>query len=135
MNRNEWMVVMDNKYFNVLELDKIIDMLSKKASSDLGRRLINELVPMNDYEQVKNALEETTEAQSILIKRGHVPLQGIHDIVNYAKRAELGAVLDAASLLKVCDTMRASRVISNILSKNIRVETFGNEETAKIEEK
>lgn len=121
---------MDNKYFNVLELEKIIDLLSQKASSELGRNIIKNLEPMSDYYKVKNSLEETSEAQSILIKRGHIPLAGINDIANYAKRAELGAVLDAASLLKVCDTMRASRLISNILSKNIKVETFGNEETS-----
>src|SRR3712207_106937 len=127
----KWMVNMDNKYFKLLELDKIFDLLMAKASSDLGRNIIKKLKPFSKFDEVKEALEETTEAQSILIKRGHVSMQGIHDIEDMAKRADIGGVLDNASLIKVADTMRATRILSNLLSGDIRVDTFGNQENAK----
>ncbi len=117
---------MNEKYYNVLEINKVMEMLKSKASSELGLSIIEKLRPSSSFEEVEAALKETTEAQSILIKRGHVPLQGIHDISDKAKRADLGATLDAKSLLKIADTMRATRVISNILSGDIKVETFGN---------
>ena len=122
------MVNMEAKFYKVLELDKIIDMLKAKATSSLGLSMIEKLRPMSTFEEVKTAQEETTEAQSILINRGHVPLEGIHDIGDKAKRADLGAVLDPKSLLDLADTMRATRVLSNVLSGQIKKETFGNSE-------
>lgn len=107
---------MDNKSFKVLEFDKIIEILKTKASSSLGLNKIKNLEPSSDFEEVKYRLQETTEAQSILIKRGHVSLGGIHDVLDKVKRAEIGASLDPASLLMVADTLRAARVLSNSLS-------------------
>ncbi|SFE26916.1 endonuclease MutS2 [Peptostreptococcus sp. D1] len=125
---------MDKKYYRVLEIDKILGMLKDKASSSLGVNIIENLNPFSDYNAVKYALQETTEAQSILIKRGHVPIQGIHDIINQVKRAEIGATLDPKNLIMIADTMRTTRIISNILSGDIKVDNFGNGANSKDED-
>lgn len=125
---------MDKQFYNVLELDKIIEQLKMKASSELGKSIIENLEPFSSYGEVEMALKETTEAQSILIKRGHIPIQGIHNIIDKVKRADIGATIDAKSLLQIADTMRTTRILSNILSGDIKVETFGNAETAIEEE-
>lgn len=117
---------MNEKYYNVLEINKVMEMLKLKASSELGLSIIEKLRPFSSFDEVETALKETTEAQSILIKRGHIPLQGIYNILDQAKRADIGATLDAKNLLKIADTMRATRMISNILSGDIKLETFGN---------
>lgn len=115
---------MDNKSFRVLEFDKIIEALKTKASSSLGLNKIEKLEPSSDFEEVQYRLQETTEAQSILIKRGHINLGGIHDILDKVKRAEIGASLDPGSLLMVADTLRAARVLSNSLSGDGEEEDF-----------
>ena len=115
---------MDNKSFKVLEFDKIIEILKTKAASSLGLNRIEKLEPSSDFEEVKYRLRETTEAQSILIKRGHVNLGGIHDILDKVKRAEIGASLDPGSLLMVADTLRAARVLANSLSGDGEEEDF-----------
>lgn len=115
---------MDNKSFKVLEFDKIIEILKTKASSSLGLNKIEKLEPSSDFEEVQYRLQETTEAQSILIKRGHVSLGGIHDVLVKVKRAEIGASLDPGSLLMVADTLRAARVLSNSLSGDGEEEDF-----------
>ena len=115
---------MDNKSFKVLEFDKIIEILKTKASSSLGLHKIENLEPSYDFEEVQYRLQETTEAQSILIKRGHVNLGGIHDVLDKVKRAEVGASLDPGSLLMVADTLRAARVLSNSLSGDGEEEDF-----------
>ena len=115
---------MDNKSFKVLEFDKIIEILKTKASSSLGLHKIENLEPSYDFEEVQYRLQETTEAQSILIKRGHVNLGGIHDVLDKVKRAEIGASLDPGSLLMVADTLRAARVLSNSLSGDGEEEDF-----------
>lgn len=125
---------MDKQFYNVLELDKIIEQLKVKASSELGKSIIENLEPFSSYGEVEMALKETTEAQSILIKRGHIPIQGIHNIIDKVKRVDIGATIDAKSLLQIADTMRTTRILSNILSGDIKVETFGNAETAIEEE-
>ena len=107
---------MDNKSLKVLEFNKVINLLEEKASSSLGLKYINELTPSSKYEEVKAMLQETSEAQGILIKRGHVNLGGIQDISDSAKRAEIGATLDPSSLLKVADTLRAARNLKRSLS-------------------
>lgn len=107
---------MDKKSLKVLEYNKIIDLLATKASSSLGLKYINELTPKPDYEQVKDMLEETSEAQGILLKRGHVNLGGIEDISDSVKRAEIGAVLDAGSLLKISSSLRVARHLKRSLS-------------------
>ena len=61
-------------------------------------------------------LEETSEAQGILIKRGHVNLGGIQDVSDSVKRAEIGAVLDPGSLLKISDNLRAARNLKRSLT-------------------
>ena len=107
---------MDQKSLRVLEYNKIIDLLATKASSSLGLKYIEELTPKPDYKEVKDMLEETSEAQGILIKRGHVNLGGIQYVSDSVKRAEIGAVLDPGSLLKISDNLRAARNLKRSLT-------------------
>ncbi|MEG2247194.1 MAG: endonuclease MutS2, partial [Peptostreptococcaceae bacterium] len=97
---------MNNRSLRVLEFNKVIDLLKKKASSSLGLRYIEKLAPSFDFEEVKYILEETSEAQAIYTKRGLIGLSGIHDIEDKAKRANIGASLDPGSLLMIADTLR-----------------------------
>ena len=109
---------MNPKSLRVLEFNKIVDLLKGKASSSLGMKYIEELNPSSDFEDVKYMLEETSEAQAILIKRGMVGLQGIHDIEAKAIRANVGASLDPGSLIMIADTLRAARTLKNSLSSS-----------------
>ena len=107
---------MNQKSLRVLEFNKIIDILSTKVSSSLGLKYIEKLTPSSDFEEVKYMLEETSQAQGILLKRGGLALNGIHDIEDKAKRAQIGASLDAGSLIKIADTLRVARTLKNSLS-------------------
>ncbi|MCC0646756.1 endonuclease MutS2 [Clostridioides sp. ZZV15-6598] len=109
---------MNEKSLRVLEYNKIIDLLKKKASSSLGLKYIESLVPNTDFVEVKSMLEETSEAQSIIIKRGSVGLDGIHDIEDKVKRAYIGASLDPGSLIMIADTLRVARRLKNSLSSS-----------------
>ncbi len=109
---------MNQKALRVLEFNKIIDILKSKSSSSLGLRYIEKLHPSSDFEEVKYMLEETSEAQAILTKIGYVGLQGMHDIEDKAKRANVGASLDPGSLIMIGDTLRAARTLKNSLSSS-----------------
>lgn len=109
---------MNQKSLRVLEFNKIVDILKTKVSSSLGLKYIENLIPSSDYEEVKYMLEETSQAQGILLKRGAVGLNGIHDIEDKAKRAEIGASLDPGSLIKIADTLRVARNLKNTLASS-----------------
>ena len=106
---------MNEKSLRVLEFNKIIDKLKTKASSSLGLKHIENLKPSNNFNEVKNTLLETSEAQAILIKRGLVSMEGIHDIEDKAKRAHVGATLDPGALLKIADCLRVARSLKKSL--------------------
>ena len=109
---------MNQKSLRVLEFYKIIDILKTKVSSSLGLKYIENLTPSSDYEEVKYMLEETSQAQGILLKRGSIGLNGIHDIEDKVKRADIGASLDPGSLIKIADTLRVARNLKNTLSSS-----------------
>lgn len=109
---------MNNRSMKVLEFYKIIELLKQKASSSLGLKYIDKLMPSSETEEVKYMLEETSEAQSILIKSGSVSLSGIDDIEDKVKRANVGASLDTGSLLNIAKNLQAARNVKRTLSSS-----------------
>lgn len=109
---------MNNRSMKVLEFYKIIELLKQKASSSLGLKYIDKLMPSSETEEVKYMLAETSEAQSILIKSGTVGLSGIDDIEDKVKRANVGASLDAGSLLNIAKNLQAARNVKRTLSSS-----------------
>jgi DNA mismatch repair protein MutS2 len=107
---------MNIKSLKILEYYKVIDMLKEKTSSSLGLKYIERLKPSSNYNEVSQILQETSEAQAILIKRGGLSLGGIHDIELQVKKANIGSSLDPGQLLMVADTLRAARLLKNTLS-------------------
>ena len=79
---------MNEKSLRVLEYNKIIDLLKKKASSSLGLKYIENLVPNTDFVEVKSMLEETSEAQSIIIKRGSVGKESLYRCFSWPRKSD-----------------------------------------------
>jgi len=109
---------MNEKTLRVLEYGKIIQLLSDRTESSLGREIAEKLVPSTELKEVKYLQSETDEGVSILIKRGSVPLGGIHDVLIEVKRAEIGSVLSPGGLLKIADTLRATRRLKSFLGQD-----------------
>ena len=61
---------MNKKVLNLLEYNKIIDLLSAQAGSELAREHISGFAPMSNMRMVKEALTETTEAVSVILYSG-----------------------------------------------------------------
>ncbi|MDR1774234.1 MAG: endonuclease MutS2 [Clostridioides sp.] len=109
---------MNKKSMRVLEFQKIKEILKSFASSKLGISFIEKLEPSSNIDIVNQTLEETNEAESILIKKGSVGLSGISDVEDKVKRAEIGASLDAGSLLNIAKNLQVARNIKRILASN-----------------
>ncbi len=99
---------MEQEAFKTLAYDKIKEMLTGCASSNLGKRLARELLPSSDFEEVASRLAETDEAV-LIMETAAPPLGGIRDISSSLHKVELGAVLDLGELVEVRSTMYAMR--------------------------
>lgn len=96
---------MNSKVLRVLEYYKIIDQLTDKATSDPGRKLCRELVPMTDLEEINHAQAETSDALSRLFKKGSTSFGGNKDLGMAIRSLEVGSALSASELLKIASLL------------------------------
>ena len=78
---------MNDKSIRVLEYNKIIELLKAEASSAMTRNLIADIKPSTDIWEIKQRLAETTEAVSVIVHKGTLPLGGFYDITGCVKSA------------------------------------------------
>ena len=103
---------MNNIYLEKLEYNKILDNLQKHCVTFLGKDFAKKIMPVYDKEKVKEMLNETNEAVSILFKASTPPITEIADITVYIKILEsagvlsLKAILDLAKILKISDELK-----------------------------
>ncbi|WP_027417759.1 endonuclease MutS2 [Aneurinibacillus terranovensis] len=98
---------MEARTFTTLEFNKVIEQLSAKATSSLGREKIEQLTPSTDIAEVKRRQQATQEGCTVYRLKGTVPLGGIRDIRPACARARLGGTLNTAELLDVASTLYA----------------------------
>lgn len=92
---------MNEKVLRTLEYTKIIDKLTEKASSEPGKRLCRELVPMTDLEQIRLAQVQTRDALSMLFAKGSTSFGGNKDVSMSLRSLEIGSTLSIPELLKI----------------------------------
>lgn len=108
---------MNERTIRVLEYEKIKNSLKKHATSQLGKELVEDLAPIKDYSETKDRLMETSEAVSLMIQKGSVPIGPIYDVARYMKIAEIGSYLYPGQLLEVGDTLRTARILKNFIKE------------------
>lgn len=92
---------MNDKVLRVLEYNKIIDMLTDKATSEQGRKLTAALVPMTDPDDIAKAQTETADALGHLFRKGSTSFGGNKDLGMSIKSLEVGSVLSVSELLRI----------------------------------
>ncbi|HWQ30480.1 MAG TPA: endonuclease MutS2 [Negativicutes bacterium] len=115
---------MNDKALRILEYNKIIDMLCESTVSGMGRDIAADLKPSTDLNEVRELLQETTEAVNLLLKKGNIPIGGVQDIRVPLNKVRLGAFLDPGELLKVADTLRAARRLRSFMHDDRGEESY-----------
>lgn len=92
---------MNEKVLQVLEYNKIIEMLESKASSSLGKELAKGLKPGCDLAEINKAQEETAAAFSRIISKGSTSFGNNKDIGFSLKSLGIGSTLSVPELLKI----------------------------------
>ncbi len=103
---------MNNKALKTLEFEKVRQMLENKANFILSKNLCKELMPTSNLEEVNNRLFETSDAVTMILKRGSLPIGGIKDITESLKRVAVLATLSKEELIDVADFLYVSRKIA-----------------------
>ena len=102
---------MNQKAYKALEYYKIIDKLTEKASSPMGKELCRKLVPSTDIEEIRHLQTQTRDALTRLFQKGSISFGSAKDIRGSLKRLEIGSTLGIPELLSICALLEnANRV-------------------------
>ncbi|ELK47246.1 endonuclease MutS2 [Halobacillus sp. ACCC02827] len=108
---------MNERILRTLEFKKIIDQLSGKAASSLGKEKTAALKPSSDLGEVLVKQQETDEAAQVLRLKGHIPLGGIFDIKPSLKRTTIGGILSATECLDIASTIYGGRQLKRFVEE------------------
>lgn len=100
---------MNDRTFRVLEFKKVKENLKKYSKTQMGRKIIDELVPYETKYEMEMALKETKEALDMLVSKGAPPFEGLYDVREAIERAGKGGVLSAGQILRVGNMLKCSR--------------------------
>lgn len=110
---------MNDKAYRVLEYNKIKELLMDEAASPMTRRIIEKLTPSLDEYSIKEMLTETTEAVSVIMHKGALPLGSFYDIEGWVNLADKGGVLTMKQLLEILYNLQAARHAVNYLKSDL----------------
>ncbi len=110
---------MNEKAYRVLEYNKILELLGAEAASSITRKVIGELKPALDVFQIKEMLAETTEAVSVIMRKGALPLGSFYDIKDYIWLADKGSTLTMKQLLQVLYNLQVTRNAASFLKSDL----------------
>lgn len=108
---------MNKKGLKVLEYNKIIELLSSQAGSEMAKEKLRALTPSDNAAEIREYLAETTEAVSVIVRKGSLPVGQIYDIENAMHLARKGGSLTMRQLLQVLYNLKvASNVVTFLKS-------------------
>ncbi len=108
---------MNDRVLEVLEFDKIKEILKGYTITSSAKEMVLDLKPYSSIYDVKEHLEETNEALDILMRKGNPPFEGLYDVKENLTRAEKGGVLSIEALLRIGNMLRVTRRLSEFLDR------------------
>lgn len=110
---------MNEKTYRVLEYDKIKELLREEAASLMTRKVIEELLPSQNEYEIRERIAETTEAVSVIMKKGALPLGGFYDIEGWVNLAQKNGVLTMKQMLEILYNLQAARHAASFLKSDL----------------
>jgi DNA mismatch repair protein MutS2 len=83
-----------------LEFDKILKNLRAFAHTDLGKKEVLEISPINNLNEVKGILFEVEQAKIIIQRYDETPMTGVLDLTEIIKKSEIGSTLNIDEFLR-----------------------------------
>jgi DNA mismatch repair protein MutS2 len=101
-------LLMDPHTLELLEFNKVRELLAGYAASSLGKELARQVEPGTDEAALRDQLALVSEMVLVLGLGQTPPFGGVHDIRLPVRRAAIGAMLSAEQLLEVADTLTST---------------------------
>src|SRR5262245_20559316 len=99
------MATFDPHTLDLLQFDKVRELLAGYAACSLGKDLARQLEPMRDAKKIRDELALVSEMADGLGQGLAPPFAGLHDVRLLLRRAAIGSQLTADQLLEVADTL------------------------------
>jgi DNA mismatch repair protein MutS2 len=96
---------MDAHTLELLEFNKVRELLAGYGACSLGKELARQVEPSTDTEKIRADLALVTEMVEVLGQGQSPPFGGLHDVRLLTRRAAIGAMLTAEQLLEVAETL------------------------------
>jgi DNA mismatch repair protein MutS2 len=104
--------MVERKHLELLQFDKIVNLIRQKCHSEQARNLCDSLAPQNYSDQIQKELTRTEELKMVLTGSGFFPSvehDDILDELNYLGRD--GALLHEEQLLSVLKTLETANTL------------------------
>ncbi|UOQ83502.1 endonuclease MutS2 [Gracilibacillus salinarum] len=108
---------MNETTYEKIQYNELKQIIKSYCVSGLGKQLLDKLKPSTDLNVVRNRLNETTEARTILDAGSRVPFLGVSNIDNMIQNLEKGIMLDPSELTSVADFLRGCRKIKKFMNE------------------
>lgn len=115
---------MTQKTFKTLEFDKIINKLTDFAISSAGKERAAALVPTDNFSDIVSSQKETSEAVSMALRKGNIPLGGIKEIRPQLKRALMGGRLSIEELMNIGSFIYVCRKAKSYAKNENKAESY-----------
>ena len=109
---------MKNIYLEKIEYYKIIDLISQNAKTAKGKKEFQELKPMNSKKEIQKALDEVTEAVSLLYRKGTPPFYALENVEKIILNLKNFKFLSIKSLLEITNLLITSRLLKEYYFEN-----------------
>ena len=97
------------KSITKLELDKVLALLADQASSQAAKERCMALRPLDDADEIRRKLEETSAACACITVKGSPGFGGLYDVGASLDRAYRGGCLSPEELLRIAAVLKSAR--------------------------
>ncbi|HHT50590.1 MAG TPA: endonuclease MutS2 [Eubacteriaceae bacterium] len=111
-----------DKNLIILEYNKIIKILSEYTTSSMGKEKILSIRPMSNIVKIQESLSETSEAVSVILAKGKLPLNGLCDIGPFIRKAKIGSILSPIELLKIAQVLKICQDLKKYIKEESEVD-------------
>lgn len=113
---------MNERTLQVLEFDKVLQLLKEETSTLIGKELVEQVKPLPTFDEVLHLQDETDEAVRIIQLNQSIPLAHVENIADYIQRSKIGSILAPEACLHVAQVIYVGRNIKNFIEQLVDTE-------------
>ena len=119
-----------NKYYTLLELDKIVDNLKKYVRLQTNKAILEDVALFQDIQEIRSTLDEVEEATTVLLRYGRFVLYFTVPVDALLKKVNKSGILDEHELLEISRLLDSVRdnilIVEQLKDQDIKAPLFMN---------